>query len=33
MQVAGNFAPLFRPGLRRDFRDSFQQWEPEYPQF
>ncbi len=33
MQVAGNFAPLFRPGLRRDFRDSFQQWEPEYPQY
>jgi hypothetical protein len=33
MQVAGNFAPLFRPGLRRDFRDTFQQWEPEYPQF
>jgi hypothetical protein len=33
MQVAGNFAPLFRSGLRRDFRDSYQQWEPEYPQF
>jgi hypothetical protein len=33
MQVAGDFAPLFRPGLRRDFRDSWDQWEPEYSQY
>lgn len=33
MVVQGNFAPLFRAGLRSDFRDSFQDWEPEYPDF
>lgn len=33
MIVQGNFAPLFRPGLRRDFRDSFDQFEPEYTEF
>ena len=33
MQVAGNFGPLFRAGLRKDFRDAYQQWDPEYPQF
>lgn len=33
MQVSGNFAPLFRSGLRADFRDSYQDWEPEYPDF
>jgi hypothetical protein len=31
MIVQGNFAPLFRPGLRKDFRDSYQDWDPEYP--
>lgn len=33
MIVQGNFAPLFRPGLRADFRDSYQDFDPEYPDF
>ena len=33
MQVLGDFSPLFRPGLRRDFRDSYQDFEPEYTSF
>lgn len=33
MIVQGNFAPLFRAGLRSDFRDQYQDWESEYPQF
>lgn len=31
MIVQGNFAPLFRPGLRADFRDEYQDFDPEYP--
>lgn len=30
---SGSFAPLFRPGLRRDFRDSWDEYEPEYPMY
>lgn len=33
MIVQGAFNLLFRPGLRRDFRDSYDQFEPEYPMF
>lgn len=33
MVVQGNFAPLFRSGLRRDFRDSYEDWETEYTDF
>jgi hypothetical protein len=33
MIVSGAFNLLFRPGLRRDFRDSWAQFPPEYPQF
>lgn len=33
MQVQGNFAPLFRAGLRADFRDEYQDWETEYTEF
>jgi hypothetical protein len=33
MEVLGDFAPLFRPGLRKDFRDSYQDFAPEYPSF
>ena len=33
MLVQGNFAPLFRAGLRADFRDSYEQYPPEYVQF
>lgn len=33
MIVQGNFAPLFRPGLRADFRDSYQDFETEYTQY
>jgi hypothetical protein len=33
MVVQGNFAPLFRSGLRRNFRDSWEQFETEYTQF
>lgn len=30
---AGSFAPLFRPGLRKDFKDSWDEHETEYTQF
>lgn len=33
MIVQGDFAPLFRAGLRRDFRDSFQKHPEEFSQF
>ena len=33
MIVQGAFNLLFRPGLRKDFRDSYEQYEPEYPMF
>lgn len=33
MIVQGAFNLLFRPGLRNDFRDGYEQWEPEYPGF
>ena len=33
MVVQGAFNALFRPGLRDDFRDSYQEYEPEYNQF
>lgn len=33
MQVEANFAPLFRAGLRKDFRDEYDSYEPEYPQY
>lgn len=33
MIVQGAFNLLFRPGLRADFRDSYDMWEPEYPQY
>lgn len=33
MIVQGAFNLLFRPGLRADFRDSFQQHAPEYSQY
>lgn len=33
MIVQGNFSPLFRAGLRRDFLDEYDQYEPEYSQF
>lgn len=33
MLVQGAFNALFRPGLRADFRDSYQEYEPEYNQF
>lgn len=33
MLVQGNFAPLFRAGLRADFRDNYEMYPPEYPQF
>lgn len=33
MQVQGAFNLLFRPGLRADFRDSYDQWAPEHPDF
>lgn len=33
MLVQGDFSPLFRAGLRADFRDSYDQYPPEYPQF
>ena len=33
MLVRGNFSPLFRPGLRKDFLDSFQDWEPIWSRF
>lgn len=33
MQVEANFAPLFRAGLRKEFRDEYDSYEPEYPQY
>lgn len=33
MITQGAFNLLFRPGLRADFRDEWEQYEPEYPQF
>ncbi len=33
MNVQGAFNLLFRPGLRKDFLDEWQQYEPEYNQF
>jgi hypothetical protein len=33
MVTEGQFNLLFRPGLRDDFRDSYQEWEVEYSQF
>lgn len=33
MIVQGNFAPLFRSGLRKDFRDSYQNHPEEFSQF
>jgi hypothetical protein len=33
MQVQANFAPLFRAGLRKDFRDEYDRYEPEYPMY
>jgi hypothetical protein len=33
MIVQGAFNLLFRPGLRKDFRDTFQNFDPEYPMF
>lgn len=33
MLVQGNFNPLFRDGLRDDFRDSYQMYEQDYPNF
>lgn len=33
MNVQGAYNLLFRPGLRSDFLDEWQQWEPEYPQY
>lgn len=33
MVVQGAFNLLFRPGLRRDFRDTYDQWETEYDDF
>lgn len=31
MVVEGAFNLLFRPGLRKDFRDTFEMYKPEYP--
>lgn len=33
MQVQGAFNALFRPGLRADFRDNYEQYPPEYPMY
>lgn len=33
MQVQGAFNQLFRPGLRRDFRDQYNKYQPEFPFF
>ena len=30
---SGTFAPLFRPGLRRDFKDAWDEYPTEYPNF
>jgi hypothetical protein len=33
MQVQGAFNALFRAGLRDDFRDNYEMYPPEYPQY
>lgn len=33
MQVRGAFAPLLRPGLRKDFRDSYQAFPEEFSRY
>jgi hypothetical protein len=33
MEVQGAFNLLFRPGLRKDFRDNYDRYEPEFPMF
>lgn len=33
MIVTGDLGPLFRPGLRNDFREELGKWEPVYTQF
>ena len=33
MLVQGSFNELFRPGLDRDFRDTYQAYEPQYSKF
>lgn len=33
MNVQGAFNLLFRPGLRKDFRDNYDRYEPEYVKF
>lgn len=33
MQTQGDFRLLFRPGLRADFRDEWDRYEPEYPMY
>jgi hypothetical protein len=33
MNSQGDFSRLFRPGLRRDFRDEYEDFETEYDQF
>lgn len=33
MHVQGDFRYLFRPGLRADFRDEFDRYEPEHPMY
>lgn len=33
MITQGAFSLLFRPGLRKDFRDKFKQFEPQYTQY
>jgi hypothetical protein len=33
MVVQGDFSPLFRAGLRRDFRDTYEDWDTEYTDY
>lgn len=33
MNVQGDFSPLFRPGLRKDFLDTYEDWETLYSQY
>lgn len=33
MQTSGSLSALFRPGLRTDFRDSLESWDPTYTQY
>ncbi len=33
MIVQGDFSPLFRAGLRADFRDEYDEWETEYTDY